>query len=93
MTNKEKEHIEQLYIVVKSQNKYIESLETALKVKPKVVTKYIESTDELYRVNSVKLFKQYTKEIEELEKQNKTLHDEVASLARGYIKAEGEYSA
>jgi len=98
MNNKTKEHIEdlyrektQLYSVLESMNKYIYSLEKALKQKPRVETKIIMDKDEVYRTNSVKLFKQYNREIEELKQQLALKDKEIDCLKAVYIKADGEY--
>lgn len=90
MNDKTKEHIEQLYNIVKSQNKYILSLEIALSKKPKI--KYIAIEDEHYKENSVKLFNNYQEEIVNKDKQiaNKDreielLKQEIECLKNGYI--------
>ena len=83
MDNKTKEHIESLYNIVKAQNKYIESLEIALSVKPKI--KYIQIEDEHYKVNSVKLFNEYQNKLSSKDKEIELLKQEVECLKNGYI--------
>ena len=83
MNDKTKEHIEQLYRTINSQNKYIESLETALSVKPKV--KYIQIEDEHYKVNSVKLFGKYQNDLDTKDKEIALLKQEIICLKNGYI--------
>ena len=83
MTDKTKEHIESLYNIVKAQNKYIESLETALSVKPKV--KYIRVEDDTYKINSVKLFNKYQKDLDIKDKEIELLEQEIECLKNGYI--------
>ena len=83
MDNKTKEHIEQLYRTINSQNKYIESLETALSVKPKI--KYIRVEDERYKVNSVKLFNKYQNDLDIKNKEIALLKQEIECLKNGYI--------
>ena len=83
MNDKIKEHIESLYRIVKAQNKYIESLETALSVKPKV--KYIRVEDDTYKTNSVKLFNKYQKDLDTKDKEIALLKQEIVCLKNGYI--------
>ena len=83
MDNKTKEHIESLYNIVKAQNKYIESLEIALSVKPKV--KYIRVEDDTYKTNSVKLFSKYQNDLDTKDKEIELLKQEVECLKNGYI--------
>ena len=77
------EMTEQLFMVVRAQNKYIASLEEK---KAKVQTKIIVERDHLYRENSVKLFKQYTAEIDGLKEELKLKDREIECLKAGYIK-------
>ena len=83
MDNKTKEHIEQLYRTINSQNKYIDSLEKALFVKPKV--KYIRVEDDTYKTNSVKLFNKYQKDLDTKDKEIALLKQEIVCLKNGYI--------
>ena len=83
MNDKTKEHIESLYNIVKAQNKYIDSLEKALVVKPKV--KYIRVEDERYKVNSVKLFNEYQNKLSSKDKEIELLRQEIICLKNGYI--------
>ena len=83
MNDKTKEHIESLYNIVKAQNKYIESLEKALVAKPKV--KYIQVEDQHYKVNSVKLFNKYQKDLDIKGKEIELLKQEIECLKNGYI--------
>ena len=83
MNDKIKEHIESLYRIVKAQNKYIESLETSISVKPKI--KYIDVEDQHYKVNSVKLFNKYQNDLDNKDKEISLLKQEIMCLKNGYI--------
>jgi len=78
--------VEECFKFIKSQNKYIDSLESVL-AKPNIVYKYKSKYDK----NTVQLFNKYVREIEELKNKLADKDVEIECLKKGYITTEGVY--